>query len=101
MVSDTGGGGGGGERDTITHVNHTDAYTTKNSIQKIQLYRTGILVRICELKSADQPAHPHSLISTFVIRFQGSILTHISKVSFLWDIGKHCRPRSDATERGV
>ena len=24
-------------------------------------------------------------------------LTHISLVSFLWDIGKQCRPRSDAT----
>ena len=28
-------------------------------------------------------------------------LTHISLASFLWDIGKQCRPRSDATERGV
>ena len=29
------------------------------------------------------------------------ILTHISLASFLWVIDKHCRPRSDATERGV
>ena len=28
-------------------------------------------------------------------------LTHISLASHLWDIGKQCRPRSDATERGV
>ena len=28
-------------------------------------------------------------------------LNHISLVSFLWDIGKQCRPRSGATERGV
>ena len=25
-------------------------------------------------------------------------LAHISLASFLWDIGKQCRPRSDATE---
>ena len=30
-----------------------------------------------------------------------AILTHISLASFLWDIGKQCRPRSDATEYGV
>ena len=28
-------------------------------------------------------------------------LTHISLASHFWDIGKQCRPRSDATERGV
>ena len=28
-------------------------------------------------------------------------LTHINVVSQFWDIGKHCRPRSDATESGV
>ena len=28
-------------------------------------------------------------------------LTHISVASFLWDIGKECRPRSDAAESGV
>ena len=26
------------------------------------------------------------------------LLTHISLASFLWDIGKQCRPRSDAVE---
>ena len=29
------------------------------------------------------------------------ILTHISLASHVWDIGKQCRPRSDAAERGV
>ena len=29
------------------------------------------------------------------------ILTHISQASFLWDIGKQGRPRSDAAELGV
>ena len=29
------------------------------------------------------------------------ISTQISIASFLWNIGKQCRPRSDATERGV
>ena len=29
------------------------------------------------------------------------ILTHISIASFLWDIGKHWGPKSDATERSV
>ena len=29
------------------------------------------------------------------------ILTFISLASFLWDIGKQWRPRTDATERGV
>ena len=29
------------------------------------------------------------------------VLTQISLASFLWDIGKQCRPRSDAAERGV
>ena len=28
-------------------------------------------------------------------------LTRISQASFSWDIGKKCRPRSDAAERGV
>ena len=28
-------------------------------------------------------------------------LTHISLASFLWDISKQCRPRSDAAECGV
>ena len=28
-------------------------------------------------------------------------LTYIRLASFLWDINKQCRPRSDATERGV
>ena len=28
-------------------------------------------------------------------------LTHISLASHFWDIGKQCRPRSDATERGI
>ena len=28
-------------------------------------------------------------------------LTHISLASFLWDVGKQCRPRPDATEGGV
>ena len=28
-------------------------------------------------------------------------LTHISPASFLWDIGKHSKTRSDATKRGV
>ena len=30
-----------------------------------------------------------------------SLLTHLSLASFLWDIGKQCRPRSDTAERGV
>ena len=29
------------------------------------------------------------------------MLTHISLASFLWDIGKQCRPRSDAAVCGV
>ena len=29
------------------------------------------------------------------------VLTHISLASFLWEIGKQCRSRSDAAERGV
>ena len=29
------------------------------------------------------------------------LLTHLSLASFLWDIGKQCRPRSDTAERGV
>ena len=28
-------------------------------------------------------------------------LTHISLASFLWDIGKQCKPRTDAAIRGV
>ena len=28
-------------------------------------------------------------------------LTHISTVSFLWNKGKQCRPRSDASEQGL
>ena len=28
-------------------------------------------------------------------------LSHLSIASFLWVIGKQCRPRSDATESGV
>ena len=31
----------------------------------------------------------------------GGCLTHMSTVLFLLDEGKHCRPRPDATERGV
>ena len=30
-----------------------------------------------------------------------TVFTHISLESFLWDICKQCRPKSDATERGV
>ena len=29
------------------------------------------------------------------------ILTHLSLASFLWDIGKQCKTRSDATKCGV
>ena len=29
------------------------------------------------------------------------LLSHISLASFLWGVGKHCRPRSDAAERGI
>ena len=29
------------------------------------------------------------------------ILTHLCLASYKWDIDKQCRPRSDATERGV
>ena len=33
---------------------------------------------------------------------EGSVsLTYITLASFLWDIGKPCRPGSDAAERGV
>ena len=39
------------------------------------------------------PDHTHLL---FLVS-----LTHISKSSFLWDIGKQCITRSDAVERGV
>ena len=38
---------------------------------------------------------------TYVVLYSTSILTHISLASFLWDIGKQRKPRSDATERGV
>ena len=30
-----------------------------------------------------------------------SDLTHISLASILWDLGKQCKPRSDAAEFGV
>ena len=30
-----------------------------------------------------------------------TLLTHINLASHFWDIGKQCRPRSDAAERGV
>ena len=36
-------------------------------------------------------------ILVFICMFVSS-LTHISLASFLWDIGKQCRPRSDATK---
>ena len=41
--------------------------------------------------------------TVYVLRFLllGRCLTHIRLASFLWDIGKQCRPRSDATECGV
>ena len=29
------------------------------------------------------------------------LLTHISLVSILWDIGKQCRPLTDAIEQGI
>ena len=29
------------------------------------------------------------------------VLSHLSIAAFLWDIGKQCRTRSDATECGV
>ena len=37
------------------------------------------------------------------ISFQSffEILTHLSLASYKMDIGKQCRPRSDAAERGV
>ena len=31
----------------------------------------------------------------------GKELIHISQASFLWDIGKECRPRSDVTDCSV
>ena len=37
----------------------------------------------------------------FLFRVYNTALTHISLASFICDIGKQCRPRSDATERGV
>ena len=33
--------------------------------------------------------------------YEGVHITHISLTSFLWDIGKQNRPRSDAAKRGV
>ena len=33
---------------------------------------------ICEQKGADQPAHPHSLISTFIVRCLDSIIPLVS-----------------------
>ena len=32
---------------------------------------------------------------------QNAVLTHLSLFSHKWDIGKQCRPRSDAAKRGV
>ena len=41
---------------------------------------------ICKQQGADQPAHPHSLISTFVVCCLDSIITvvSISKISSLY-----------------
>ena len=41
------------------------------------------------------------LCFTHSVNCRKLILTHISISSHFWDIGKQCRPRSDATERGV
>ena len=35
-------------------------------------------------KGADQPVHPHSLISTFVIRFLESIISKLVQAAFLY-----------------
>ena len=42
--------------------------------------------RFANNKSADQPAHPHSLTRAFVIRFSESIISQnaISEISILW-----------------
>ena len=42
-----------------------------------------------------------SQISRFVHSYIELKLTHISLASHFWDIGKQCRPRSDAKQRSI
>ena len=43
----------------------------------------------------------NSWLFEYVLAYVCVLLTHISLASFLWDIGNQCRPRSDATKRGI
>ena len=54
---------------------------------------------------SDKPSllfHSNYIVeATLNSKFTCCIITHISLASQFWDIGKQCRPRSDAAERGV
>ena len=41
------------------------------------------------------------VLSGCLTKLPNAYLTHISLASFLWDVGKSCRSRPDAAERGV
>ena len=55
---------------------------------KTQFYLSHVMRKhayaICEQQSADQPAHLHSLISTFVVHCLDSIIYLVSTVAISW-----------------
>ena len=54
-----------------------------------------------ESKTEQVPGNPNKTPDVREMTKVGKTLTHLSRASFLWDIGKQHSPRCDAAERGV
>ena len=84
-----------------------------NSVGFILQYKKSVPLRECPLEWGNiLNFHLGALLfdSRYESTFYGSVLcsllyikslTHVSLASFLWGIGKQCRPRSEATKCGI
>ena len=96
------------EGDSISTLKYSMLYLDSDMLFRIRYY---IRIHILYLVRTDVPncqsekAWPHSVpmkdFLAYLVIEKWFSLTHLSLASFLWDMGKQCRPRSDAAERGV
>ena len=99
---------------TVNYIQITTAWSS--NIKNIHIMYKSIILYSLIFTGAISSASLLSYTKTFICR-RGSLcrhrrrlycvlllrfyLNHIRLASFLWDIDKQCRPRSDAAERGV
>ena len=69
------------------------------SLHVILNFEFGYFLQACSFEL--RILHPQSVTLCSPTSFVGFVLTHFSLASHKWDIGKQCRPRSDAAERGA